>query len=318
MRLYGKERICETLRKTARQNRLSHAILLSGKSGVGKKILARYIAQLILCENSACGECACCRNIENDAHPDVIFVKRACGGKYSMEPFREVLKNAVILPNNGSFKVYIFEDCGSMLPVHYNALLKLIEEPAAHLRFIFTCANTALVPETIMSRVTEYEVSDPTIEDCKKYLEDNGVDKVKAKELSETFSGNIGECVNSLSGGGDTKIIESARKIASAIASRDAFSAAAELSVQSGKADFYRIFDYLANIFRDAMAIKYGQPAEYSDKNSARQIAENFSDDEITRMSDAVFEISANEIYNLNAALGASYFISGIMATPHN
>lgn len=313
MRLYGKDLLCETLVKTARQNRLSHAILLSGKSGVGKKILARYISQLILCESSACGECACCRNIENDIHPDVIFVKQACGGKYSMEPFREVLKNAVVLPNNGSFKVYIFEDCDSMMPVHYNALLKLIEEPAAHLRFIFTCANTALVPETIMSRVTEYEVSDPTIEDCEQFLIDSGTDKAQAKELSETFSGNIGECVNSLNGGGETKIIEAARKIAASIAARDAYSAAAELSVQSGKSEFYRIFDYLSNVFRDAIAIKCGQPAEYFDKSSAEKLAENFSEEEIIRMSDNAFEISSNETYNLNTAISAAYFISGII-----
>lgn len=313
MQLYGKALLCETLEKTARQNRLSHAILLSGKSGVGKKMLARYIAQLIMCGNNACGECACCRNIENDIHPDVIFVKRACGGKYSMEQFREVLKNAVVLPNNDKYKVYIFEDCDSMLPVHYNALLKLIEEPAAHLRFIFTCANTALVPETIMSRVTEYEVPDPTIEECKQYLVDSGVDAEKAKELSETFSGNIGECVNSINGGGDAKIVDAARKIAAAIAARDAFTAAAELSVQSGKADFYRVFDYLANVFRDAMAVKYGEPPESFDKVSAEKIAASFSEEEILKMSDAVFEMSSNEIYNLNTALGASYFISGII-----
>ncbi|MCH5204166.1 MAG: hypothetical protein J1F03_05415 [Oscillospiraceae bacterium] len=311
MRLYGKEPLCEILEKTCLQKRLSHAVLLSGKSGVGKKLLAKYIAELILCENNACGECPCCKNIESDTHPDVVFVKQACGGKYYMDPFREILKNAVVLPNNGSCKVYVFEDCDTMLPVHCNALLKLIEEPAAHLRFVFTCVNTALVPETIMSRVTKYEVPDPTVGDCERYLTDIGTESSKAKELSETFSGNIGECVNYLNGG-EAKIVESARKIASALSSRDAYSALAELSAVSGRSDFYRVLDHLANVFRDAIAIKYGQTAEYFDKASAEKIAENFSDMEITRMSDAVFEISSNEIYNINAALSAAYFISGI------
>ncbi len=313
MRLYGKDSVCGILCKTARQNRLSHAIMFSGKSGIGKKMLARYTAELILCENNnACGECPCCKNIENDAHPDVVFVKKACGGKYAAEPFREVLKSAVILPNNGKYKVYIFEDCDSMLPVHFNALLKLIEEPPAHLRFIFTCMNTALIPETILSRVTEYEVPDPTTEDCEQFLIDIGTERARAKELSEAFSGNFGECLDILNGG-DAKIQAAVRKIAAAIAARDNFTALAELSARTERTEFYRIFDYLANVFRDAAAIKYGQTAENSDKESAEKIAQNFSEKEICDMSEAVFEILSDEVYNMNTALGASYFISGIV-----
>lgn len=318
MRLYGKDKLCEILAKTAQKNRLSHAVLLSGKSGVGKKCLARYIAQLILCENNACGECACCKNIENDAHPDVVFARKKCGGKYAAEPFRELMKDAVILPNNGKFKVYIFEECDTMTPVIYNALLKIIEEPAEYMRFVFTCTNTALVPETIMSRVTVYEVPDPTAEDCERYLTDIGTEQQKARELSAIFSGNIGECVsylNYLSGNEKNKksSVESARKIAFAIASRDAYSASALISTSAEKSDFYIILDYLANVFRDAAAIKHGQTAEYYDKESAEKIARNFTDDEITRMTDAAFEVSSNEIYNTNPALTASYFISGIL-----
>ncbi len=318
MRLYGKDKICGILSKTARQNRLSHAVLLTGKSGVGKKYLARYVAQLILCKHNACGECACCKNIENDTHPDVVFARKKCGGKYSAEPFRELMKDAVILPNNGKFKVYIFEECDTMTPVIYNALLKIIEEPAEHLRFVFTCTNTALVPETIMSRVTVYEVADTTVEDCERYLIDSGVEEQKAKELSAVFSGNIGECVNFLnylSGNEKNKktAVETARKIASAIASRDAYSASALISTSAEKSDFYIILDYLTNVFRDAIAIKHGQTAEYYDKESAQKIAGNFTDKEITRMTDTAFEISSNEIYNINPALTASYFISGIL-----
>ncbi len=312
MKLYGKEKAVEVLEKTARQNRLPHAIMFSGKSGVGKKALALYAAQLILCDNNACGECACCRNIENGTHPDVIFVKKACGGKYSAEPFREVLKNAVVLPNNGKYKVYVFEDCDTMLPVHFNALLKLVEEPASHLRFVFTCANTALVPETILSRVTEYAVPDPTVDDCERFLIESGVEQEKAKELSETFSGNIGECLESISGD-ESKTVASARDIAAAIAARDMFSAYAKLSAQSGRNELYRIFDCLVNIFRDAQAIKYGESAENTDKDIAQKIANNFSEEEIMRMSDTAFEICSGEVFNLNAALCASYFISGIM-----
>ena len=142
MILYGKDGLKQRLDGIAEKGRLPHAILLSGNSGCGKKALARYIAELFLCENHACGQCSTCRNIEHDGHPDVIFVKAACGGKYAMEPFRGVLRDTVVKPNNGDLKIYVFEDADTMLPQHQNALLKLIEEPPEHLRFSLTAVTS--------------------------------------------------------------------------------------------------------------------------------------------------------------------------------
>ena len=99
--LYGKDELKETLDETARKGRLSHAIMFSGRKGSGKKVLARYTARLFLCENHACGNCPTCRNIDMGAHPDVIFVREALGGKYSMEPLKEIIRGTVVKPNNG-------------------------------------------------------------------------------------------------------------------------------------------------------------------------------------------------------------------------
>ena len=149
MKLYGKSGLKQRLDGITAKGRLSHAVLFSGHSGIGKKTLARYTAELFLCENGACGSCPTCRNIENDTHPDVIFVKKQCDGKYAIDLFREVMSSTVIRPNNGDVKVYVFEDCDTMRPEHQNALLKLIEEPADYLRFVFTCENTSVIPETV-------------------------------------------------------------------------------------------------------------------------------------------------------------------------
>lgn len=310
MKLYGKDGLKQRLDCIAAKGRLSHAILLSGYEGCGKKSLARYIAMLFLCENNACGQCATCRNIEHDGHPDVIFVKAQCDGKYNMDKFREVMRGTVVKPNNGDLKIYVFEEADTMLPQHLNALLKIIEEPPEHLRFIFTCENTSLIPETILSRVTEFEVPDTGVRDCMQCLVDGGVDPKQAQELSEMFAGNISKCRAVLDGGSETKLIETARNAAAAIGGRDKFGVAAALAEQSGRAEFAQVMEYLARILRDALALRCGGEAEFFGKKEARKIAESFSESEILTMLDASFEVAKNEIYNLNIALTAAYFTS--------
>ena len=312
MKLYGKDKLKKILDNIAKQGRIPHAVLFSGHSGCGKKELARYTAQLLLCGSGACGECAVCRNIEHDAHPDVIFVKRACGEKYSIDPFREVLKSTVVLPNNGDLKIYVFEDCDSMPAQLHNTLLKLIEEPAAHLRFIFTCENTGLVPETVLSRVTEFEVPDTSVGDCTQCLIDSGTEPERARELSEMYSGNIGKCRDVLNGGDESGTVASAVKAAAAIGRRDSYGFAAALCEQTGRAEFSLVREHLSNILRDALALSIGGKAESFGKKEAKKIAETSSEPEIMHMLDVIFEIGKNEIYNLNLALTGAYITSQI------
>lgn len=319
MRLYGKDGLRKRLADIARQDRLPHAILLHGNSGAGKKVMARYIAKLFLCERlngdgaphegeyAPCGQCPACRNVDADEHPDVIFVKRACGGKYSMDEFRAVLAETVIKPNNGGVKVYIFEDCGDMRAQHQNTLLKLIEEPADYLRFIFTCENANTILETILSRVTEFEVSPMSIKECAEYLIDSGVEPKRARELSETFSGNAGKCLAVAEGGEETKLIDTARRIAAGVAARDKLAAAAALSEQTGRADFAGVLDYFTDILRDALALRCGGEATSCGKKEAAGIAKAFSEAEILNMLDSVFEVAGNGEINLNLALSAAY-----------
>ncbi len=313
MKLYGKNGLKERLDDIAAQGRLSHAVLFSGHSGVGKKTLARYVAELFLCENRACGACSVCRNIENNAHPDVIFVKEKCGGKYTMDELREVLSSTVVRPNNGSIKVYVFEDCDTMRPEHQNSLLKLIEEPAEFLRFVFTCENTSAIPETVLSRVTEFEVPDTPVEDCERALADSGVERSKARELSEMFVGNIGKCKAVLEGGDEPALIETARKAAEALGRRDGYGLGAALSERTDRIGFSCVMDYLTRIIRDALAVKCGGEAEFFGKTESKKIADSFSEGDILNMLDTAFELAKNEIYNLNLSLSSAYFVSDIL-----
>lgn len=313
MKLYGKSGLKSRLDGIAEKGRLSHAVLFSGHSGAGKKTLAKYTAQLFLCENGACGECPTCRNIENGIHPDVIFVREQCGGKYAMEPFRQVLSGTVVKPNNGDCKVYVFEDCDTMRPDHQNSLLKLIEEPAEHLRFVFTCENTSVIPETVLSRVTEFEVPDTPVKDCGQALIDSGVDAAKARELSEMFAGNIGKCKAVLDGGDEAQLIETARKAAAALGARDRFGLAAALAERTERPEFGQVMEYLSRIVRDALAVKCGGEADFFGKKESKKIAESFSESELLNILDTGLEIAKNEGLNLNLSLTAAYFVSRIL-----
>ncbi len=316
MRLYGKDNLKNRLDDIAAKGRLPHAVMFSGNSGCGRKTLARYTAELFLCKNHACGECSACRNIEHDSHPDVIFAKRSCGGKYSIDPFRDVLRDTVVKPNNGDIKVYVFEDCDTMSVQMLNTLLKLIEEPSAYLRFVFTCENTSVIPETVMSRVTEFEVPDTSENDCKRFLVDNGTDGRRAEELSSMFAGNIGKAVSVLKDGDNSvemKLIASAQRAAAAIGRHDGYGTAAALSEQSGRAEFADTVRYLARILRDALSVRVGGTEEFFCKKEARKIAAEYSEGEIMNMLDAAFELEKNELYNLNLALSGVYFTSKIL-----
>lgn len=316
MVLYSKGALKSRLDNVAAKGRLPHAIMFSGTRGSGRRVMARYTAQLFLCPNRACGECAICRAIESDAHPDVIFVKKSLPDeKYLAEPFRGILRDTAVKPNDGSLKIYVFEDCDDMPPVLHNALLKQIEEPQPHLRFIFTAENTAVIPETVMSRVTEYDVPDPTVPDCVRALVDCGTDPRKAAELAELFSGNIGRCKTLLSetdkdSAAELAVIESARRAAHALGNRDPFGTAAALSEQTNRANFAETFRIFSHILRDALAVKCNNEPEFLAKDESRRIAGAYSTEQLLTMLDASFEVEQNAVYNLNLALTVAYFMS--------
>lgn len=338
MRLYGKDDLKRRLDDIAAHGRLPHAIMLSGSSGSGRKTLARYIAELFLCGSKPpCGECSICRRIEHDSHADVIFVKRACENieskdkkdkkdkkekknGYAIDPFRGVLRDTAVMPTGGDIKIYVFEECDTMSTQMQNTLLKLIEEPPAYLRFIFTCENTSVIPETVMSRVTEFEIPDTTESECRRFLIDSGVQPDRAEELSGTFAGNIGKALSALKDGensNELKLIGIAQRAAAAIGRRDGFGAAAALSevsnrAESSRADFGETIRYLARILRDALALRVGGETEFFCKKEARAIAATYSENDIMNMLDTAFELEKNEQYNLNLHLSGVYFVSRI------
>lgn len=177
-----------TVDEMIKNSRLPHAILIDGGNAEERDELAMYIASAFVCEEAVpCGICRNCQKIKSESHPDILIVDpEALNEKtFKIGAVRDVITDAYILPNEAEHKVYILKNADKMNVQAQNALLKLIEEPPAYARFILLCYSRASLLETIMSRVTPFNlgVSNHTLTDESMQKADELADKL-AKSLA--------------------------------------------------------------------------------------------------------------------------------------
>lgn len=169
----GVNELKKVLSASLQEGKLSHAVLLEGEKGTGRKELAIWLAKAILCKSDVrpCENCSICRKIENNNHPDVeIYAGDDRARGFHIESIREIKNSLWLAPNESEQKVYILLNTENMTLEAQNALLKSLEEPPAHARFVLTCDNRRSLLDTIVSRSTVYTVEPPTREECAKEL----------------------------------------------------------------------------------------------------------------------------------------------------
>lgn len=168
----GQEHITKTISKSIAQNKAAHAYLFSGAHGVGKTSLARIIAKALNCVNGPtdkpCGVCISCTQIENGTPLDVIEIDGA--SNRGIENIRTIIENVRISPVAGKYKVYIIDEVHQITNEAFNALLKTLEEPPAHVVFILATTESERVLPTIRSRCQQYTFKSLGIEDLEKIL----------------------------------------------------------------------------------------------------------------------------------------------------
>jgi DNA polymerase-3 subunit gamma/tau len=154
----GQEHITETLKKAVEKQRLAHAYLFAGPRGCGKTTTARLLAKIINCErpNGAepCNECSSCRAIIEGRHLDVIEIDGA--SNRGIDEIRDLREKISYTPAQGRFKIYIIDEVHMLTPQAFNALLKTLEEPPAHVYLIFATTEPHKVPATILSRCQRF------------------------------------------------------------------------------------------------------------------------------------------------------------------
>ena len=169
--LLGQDALVQTLTNAIQNNRLHHAYILTGIRGVGKTTTARLIARAINCTGPdgkggptihPCGECENCKAIAADRHIDVIELDAA--SKTGVDDMREILDGVRYKPTMARYKVYIIDEVHMLSKSAFNALLKTLEEPPAHVMFIFATTEIRKVPVTILSRCQRFDLQRISIE----------------------------------------------------------------------------------------------------------------------------------------------------------
>ena len=301
MTIYGNAPILELIRTMAANDRLPHAALLYGEKGRGRKTIARYFAMTALCtgKQAPCGECPSCRKIAQDTaeihpHPDFIWVEHS-GKKqgFSVETVRNICKDAIVAPNDGERKVYLFADCDSMDIRAQNTLLKLTEEPPPHVLLLFTAEHRNAFLTTMLSRMMPLAVRPCTPEECRKALtEDHGIASADAEKAAGACGGNIGRALAWLSDPEMQALTAAAAEATQAVASRrlyDLLRVLAQFEKDRFKAaELLRLLDLQV---RDAMLLKYGMTGLMGcDRNSAEALSGVMTVRRFRTLHDAVQE----------------------------
>lgn len=159
--LVGQEVLVRTLSNAIKSDRLHHAYLLTGIRGVGKTTTARIIAKTANClaktqAEISCDRCESCLKINSGHHPDVIEIDAA--SKTGVDDMREIIESAAYAPILARYKIYIIDEVHMLSTSAFNALLKTLEEPPAHLKFIFATTEVRKVPLTILSRCQKFNL----------------------------------------------------------------------------------------------------------------------------------------------------------------
>lgn len=199
-KVIGHEQIIEHFQNAIRLNKISHAYILNGEEGAGKRLLAHLFSMTLQCETGGdepCGECRSCKQAEGHNQPDIIWVTHEKPGSIGVEDVRgQVIGDMQIKPYSSPYKIYIIDDAQKLTVQAQNALLKTIEEPPAYGIVIFLTTNAESFLPTILSRCVELDLKPVSNEVIKRYLmEQVRVPDYKAEVCVAFAQGNVGKAV---------------------------------------------------------------------------------------------------------------------------
>ncbi len=157
--ILGQEHITVTLQNALKQNKISHSYLFTGPRGIGKTTTARILAKALNCEKNIkeepCNNCSSCIEITEDKSLDVLEIDGA--SNRGIEEIRDLRQNIKFGTSKSKFKIYIIDEVHMLTPTAFNALLKTLEEPPSHVKFIFATTEPNQIPLTILSRCQRFD-----------------------------------------------------------------------------------------------------------------------------------------------------------------
>ena len=196
----GHKDIIQYIQGAVEQDKVSHAYILNGQRGSGKKLLARLFAMTLQCESGQsepCGECRSCKQTKNDNQPDIITIKHEKPASIGVEDIREQLNGDIMIkPYSSPYKIYIIPEADLLTVQAQNALLKTIEEPPAYAVIFLLTENADTLLPTIRSRCVMLKLRNIKDKLVKKYLmEEMKVPDYQAEICAAFAQGNIGRAI---------------------------------------------------------------------------------------------------------------------------
>lgn len=278
--LIGQEVLVRTITNAIESNRIANAFLLTGIRGVGKTTTARIISRVLNCIGkdgnggptaSPCGECVNCIEIKEDRHPDVLEMDAA--SHTGVDDIREIIENSRYLPTTARYKIYIIDEVHMLSKNAFNALLKTLEEPPAHVKFIFATTEIRKIPVTILSRCQRFDLrridNEILVPFLQKVSEKEGaeVDKEAIEMISHASEGSVRDSLSLL----DQAISHSGEKITAQMAQDmlgladkskiiDIFDSIAKGDIESSLAALKELYDSSADpvlVLNDLLEFSY-------------------------------------------------------------
>jgi len=219
--LVGQEHVLKALVNALDNDRLHHAFLFTGTRGVGKTTIARILAKSLNCEkgvsSTPCGECSACTEVNEGRYIDLIEVDAA--SRTGVDDTRELLENVQYAPSRGRFKVYLIDEVHMFSKSSFNALLKTLEEPPPHVKFLLATTEPKKLPATILSRCLQFNLKRLPLEQISDYLgrvlkeENIEFEDTALTQISRAADGSMRDALSLLdqaiaNGGGQVKTDE--------------------------------------------------------------------------------------------------------------
>ena len=267
--ILGNEMVKDHFKRAIENHKISHAYILTGEAGMGRKSIANAFAMTLLCEKGGsepCMTCHSCKQVMSGNHPDLIYVKHEKPGSIGVDDVREQINDTIMIrPYSSYYKIYIVDEAEKMTVQAQNALLKTLEEPPAYAVIILLTTNVNAMLQTILSRCVVLNMKPVPGELIKNYLmKEMQIPDYKAEVCVAFARGNVGKARQLAMSEDFDKVKEEALSLLKYIQEMDVNEMVAAIKkINEYKMDVNDYLDILSIWYRDVLLFKATNDANH-------------------------------------------------------